>query len=97
MDDADEELSRLAIRQAFEAKDQYIETVPAADAQRVAQLRQLGRAVARDLGWRVRTFALPIEDGATSVVLVITRSTPLRDEVMQSRRRRGMRDAITSL
>ena len=38
MDDADDELTRLAIRQAFEATDQYGEIVPTADAVRVAQL-----------------------------------------------------------
>jgi hypothetical protein len=62
MDDADEELTRLANRQAFEATDQYSETVAAGDIDRVTQLRRLGRAVARDLGWKIHTAAVPVGD-----------------------------------
>lgn len=97
MDDADEELTRLAIRQAFEAEDQYSETVAALDTDRVSQVRRLGRAVARELGWKIQTAAVPLENGSTQVVLVITESTPLRDQAMRARRQRKMRDAIRNL
>jgi len=94
MDDADEELTRLAIRQAFEATDQYSETVAADDTGRVTQLRQLGRAVARELGWKIQTAAVPVDDESTNVVLVITASTPLRDQAMRVRRQRKMRAVL---
>lgn len=97
MDDADEELTRLAIRQAFETEDQYIETVAAVDIDRVSQVRRLGRAIARELGWKIHTAAVPLEDGSTQVVLVITQSTPLRDQAMNARRRRKMHNAIRTL
>lgn len=97
MDDAEEELTRLAIRQAFEATDQYSETVTAGDTDRVTQLRRLGRTVARELGWKIRTAAVPVDEQPTHVVLVITESTALRDQAMQARRQRKMRNALRHL
>lgn len=94
---ADEDLTRLAIRQAFEADDQYSEVVDAADIDQVARLRRLGRTVARELGWKIWTTAKPLDDGSVQVLLVITASTPLRDQVMDTRRRRRMRDALRGL
>lgn len=97
MDDADEELTRLSIRQAFEATDQYCETVEVGDTERLTQLRRLGRAVARELGWKIHTAAVPVDEHSTNVVLVITESTPLRDQAMQARRQRKMRDTVRNL
>lgn len=97
MDDADEDLTRLAIRQAFEAEDQYTETVAGDDDERVAMLRRLGRSVARELGWKVSTGSVQLDDGSVRVHLVITASTPLRDQAMERRRARKMREAIMRL
>lgn len=68
MDDADDELTRLAIRQAFEATDQY-------DRRDRAHRRRCSRRA----------------------TLVITESTPLRDQAMLARRQRKIRDALREI
>jgi hypothetical protein len=85
------------IRQVFGASDQYGEVVAAADVDRAAQLRRLGRAVARELGWKIHTAAVPIDDDTVQVLLVITESIPLRDQAMEARRQRKVRDALREL
>jgi hypothetical protein len=96
-DDADAGLTRLAIRQAFEETDQYIETVASSDTARISELRRAGRAIARELGWKIQTAAVPADDLHTNVILVITQSTLLRDQAMKKRRERLMRAAIRKL
>ena len=97
MDDADDDVTRLAIRQALEADDHYSVDGPAHDTHRVTQLRRLGREVAHNLDWRIQTIAIPLADGDTRVDLVITESTPLRDQLMQITRQRNIRNAIRDL
>lgn len=65
MDDADDDLTQLAIRKAFESEDQYFETVESDDEARISQRRKLGRVVARQLKWKIRTMTVPLDDGST--------------------------------
>ncbi|KAA1426453.1 hypothetical protein [Nocardioides antri] len=85
MDDADEELTRLAIAQALELDHQYLETVPAWDQARVDQLRRIGRSVAREFGWRVRTGTIDLDEERLKVWIVIVESTPEDQERIRER------------
>jgi len=75
MDDADEELTQLAIRHALETELRYSEHVPARDRERAAQICSLSSAVARRSGWQIHTAQHPVDGGGT--VVVVTRQGPL--------------------
>ena len=79
-----EDLTRLAVRRAFEADSRYTEIIGADEVDRVEHVRRLGRAVARDLGCKVRTSARLRKDGSVRVDLVITSSTPRGDHLMDA-------------
>jgi hypothetical protein len=80
MDDADEELSQLAIRQALETEGLYSEFVPSSDMWRVTQFYRLAPAVAREL-------SMPLHIGTHSAVGGILIVVKPDDQFPTNRRR----------
>ncbi len=76
MDEADDDLTRLAVSQALDIDHQYLETVETWDQARVDQLRRIGRSVAREFGWKVRTGTVDMEGDRLKVWIIIVESTP---------------------
>lgn len=74
--DNDEELTRLAIRQALERHRYYFETVGRDDGSRAEQLGRLGRAVAEELGLEVSMAVKPRRRDA-GIQICITAVQPL--------------------
>ncbi|GAA2788293.1 hypothetical protein [Mycolicibacterium pallens] len=64
------------------------------DLSGVDKLRSIGRRVGRELGWKIRTFASELDTGRVRVLIVVERSTPLRDQLMDTRRRKSIRGAM---
>ena len=69
-----------------------------ADEDGIKKLRSLGRRAGRELGWKVRTFVVDPTDGGGSalVVLVVTESNPLHEQLMTVRADRALRKAFES-
>jgi hypothetical protein len=73
------------LTQRLELDHQYVEDVPAFDQDRIDLVRSSGRVAARTLGWKVRTFALDLDDGRTRLIVAITYSTPEDQERISER------------
>jgi hypothetical protein len=79
MDDIDEELTKLAIRQAMQHYGYYFETIDPNDGSRAEQLGRLGRAVAAELGVEVGMAAKRRRGGGVQVCISVVRA-PLTPE-----------------
>ncbi len=59
--------------------DQFEQIFEADDTTGIDKLRSIGRRVGRELGWKIRTFATTLDSGRVRVLIVVERSTPLRE------------------
>lgn len=82
---------------ALRKADHFEQIFEPDDLSRVDKLRSIGRRVGRELGWKIRTFATEMDTGRVRVLIVVERSTPLRDQLMDARRRKLMRDAMAEV
>lgn len=82
---------------ALRKTDQFEQVFEAADSSKVDKLRAIGRRVGRELGWKIRTFATVLDSGRVRVLIVVERSTPLRDQLMDTRRRKSIRAAMAEI
>jgi hypothetical protein len=73
----------LTIAQRLEIDAQYIESVEAWDAERIAQVRSAGRKAGRMLGWKIATQQTEPSDEGRVTVIVVVREWP--DEEMRKR------------
>lgn len=88
-----------AIQRALKESGQYTERIPASDEDAIKELRSLGRRVARDLGWKVRTLVTDGEhrsDGMSVVWIVVIESSPLHQQLMEVRGQNAIRRAFRS-
>lgn len=77
--------------------DQFEQIFEADNTTGINKLRSIGRRVGRELGWRIRTFATTLDSGRVRVLIVVERSTPLRDQLMDTRRRKSIRGAMAEI
>ncbi|OBS01342.1 hypothetical protein A9W98_20745 [Mycobacterium gordonae] len=77
--------------------DHFEQIFESDDLSGVDKLRSIGRRVGRELGWKIRTFASELDTGRVRVLIVVERSTPLRDQLMDTRRRKSMRGAMAEI
>lgn len=85
------------ITQALRSKSQYDQWFAEFDAEGINRLRALGRRAARDLGWKVRTFATDpdrSEDRGVRVIIAVTESSPLHEELQRIRGAKAIRRAF---
>lgn len=73
---------------ALRETDQFEQIFEADDTSGIDNLRAIGRHAGRELGWKIRTFATGLDTGRVRVLIVVERSTPLRDQLMDTRRRK---------
>lgn len=85
------------ITAALRETDQFDRTFEADDIDGVKNLRALGRRAGRELGWKVRTLAVTLDTGRVRVYIVVEESTPLRDELMNIRSRKSIRNAMENM
>ena len=83
------------IKEQFRERRTYEQWMGAADEEGINSLRSLGRRAGRELGWKVRTFVIePAEpDGSVLVVLAVTESNPLHEQLMTMRAHKALREA----
>lgn len=80
------------------ASGQYAASCATEDAVRIDQVRSAGRRVGRILGWKVRTVvSAPTVGGTVNVYVVVTKSTPLHEELMRVRGEKAMRKFYNGL
>ena len=92
-----ERLLLQQITQALRSKSQYDQWFAEFDAEGINRLHALGRRAARDLGWKVRTFAtVPdrSEDRGVRVIIVVTESSPLHEDLQRIRGAKAIRRAF---
>ena len=77
--------------------DHFEQIFESDDLSGVDKLRSIGRRVGRELGWKIRTFATELDTRRVRVLIVVERSTPLRDQLMDTRRRKSIRDALAEI
>jgi len=77
--------------------DHFEQIFESDDLSGVDKLRSIGRRVGRELGWKIRTFASELDTGRVRVLIVVERSTPLRDQLMDTRRRKSIRGAMAEI
>jgi hypothetical protein len=87
------------ITQALKSDSQYEQYFDAHDSKGINKVRALGRRAARDLGWKVRTFATDIkrEDHMVRVIVAVTQSSPLHEELMRVRGAKAIRRVFEDL
>ncbi|WP_344772144.1 hypothetical protein [Nocardioides panacisoli] len=73
---AHDDLTRIALAHALLEYGQYHETVALDDSERCAQLGRLGREVASEMGIEVSSAAVPTDDGAVHVCLLVVNRMP---------------------
>lgn len=86
------------IRREFRARRTYEQRMSVTDEEGIKRLRSLGRRAGRELGWKVRTFVIdPVEGGDSAmVILVVTESNPLHEQLMDTRADKAIRKAFAS-
>jgi hypothetical protein len=86
------------IKEEFRARRTFEHHMSVTDADGIKKLRSLGRRAGRELGWKVRTFVIDPAEGSSSamVVLVVTESNPLHEELMTMRADKALRKAFKS-
>lgn len=82
---------------ALRKADHFEQIFEPDDLSGVDKLRSIGRRVGRELGWKIRTFATALDSGRVRVLIVVERSTPLRDQLMDTRRRKSIRGALAEI
>lgn len=88
-----------AIKDALREKASYVIDWPTEDEGEIDCIRKQGRRAARELGWKVRTFQREFDDGSgfTQVIVVVTESSPMHEQLMQARIEKAKRRAMDSL
>ena len=86
------------IKEQFRARRTYEQRMSIADEEGIKRLRSLGRRAGRELGWKVRTFVVDPAEGSSSamVVLVVTESNPLHEQLTSMRADKALRKAFES-
>ncbi len=87
------------ITEDLRAKGQFTRHFDADDTEGIKRVRSLGRRAARDLGWRVRTFAsdpMPRDDLKVVVIVAVIGSSPLHQQLMHVRGDKAIRKAFAS-
>lgn len=86
------------IKHEFRERRTYEQRMPFSDEEGIKKVRSLGRRAGRELGWKVRTFVVDPTDGGSSalVVLVVTESNPLHEQLMTMRADKALRKAFES-
>lgn len=95
-DDADEDLTHLAIGQALREDYQYHETVDIVDELRIAQIRRLGRTIGREHGWKIRTLTAPAGHRLVDVYVIVTEGDILDPRRLEEKKRAAIRAAAPS-
>jgi hypothetical protein len=88
------------ITRALKSDSQYEQYFDAHDSKGIEKVRALGRRAARDLGWKVRTFATDPgkrQDCMVRVVVAVTQSSPLHEELMRVRGAKALRRVFADL
>ena len=95
---APDEVLLERIKEEFRERRTYEQRMPVQDEEGIKRLRSLGRRAGRELGWRVRTFVVDPAAGSSSglVVLVVTESNPLHEQLMTMRADKALRKAFES-
>lgn len=81
---------------ALRDQGQFVRHMAAGDVEGITKVRSLGRRAGRDLGWKVRTFATAPDDRDDRMVVVIvavTDSNPLHQQLLQVRGEKALRKA----
>lgn len=75
---------------------QSVRHIEASKVEDIEAFRALGRKAGRQLGWKVRTFQIAPQRGMRDaiVVVVVTESTALHQELMRLRGRKALRHAF---
>lgn len=86
------------IKTEFRARRTYQQRMSVTDEEGIKRLRSLGRRAGRELGWKVRTLVVdPIEGGDSAmVILVVTESNPLHEQLMDIRADKAIQKAFES-
>jgi len=87
------------ITEDLRAKGQFARHFDADDFEGINRVRSLGRRAARDLGWRVRTFATDPthrDDLKVVVIVAVIESSPLHQQLMHVRGDKAIRKAFES-
>ncbi|MGU3500890.1 hypothetical protein ACLBYA_19005 [Mycobacterium sp. C31M] len=70
------------------------------DVEEIAKVRGLGRRAGRSLGWKVRTFQTdPAQrtDRRVRVIVAVTESSPLHEQLMDVRHKKAIRKIFADL
>lgn len=95
--DIDDEALIAELMPALEIDHQYVRTVDGWNDDLTAQIRRCGRAAARRLGYKVRTFATDPgdrEDGRRLVLIAVTSSTPADEARIDERSQLLIEEAL---
>lgn len=82
----------------FRERRTYEQRMAVSDEEGITSLRSLGRRAGRELGWKVRTFVVDPTGGDSMalVILVVTESNPLHEQLMTMRADKALRKAFES-
>ena len=83
---------------ALKSNGQFVVHLDDGD-ERIETVRSLGRRAGRQLGWKVRTFATDPthrDDHKVVVIVAVTDSNPLHQQLMQVRGDKALRRAFES-
>lgn len=87
------------ITEFLREKAQFVQHLEPDDLEGINRIRSLGRRAARNLGWRVRTFASDParrDDGKVVVIVAVTESSPLHQQLMGIRSDKAIRRMFDS-
>lgn len=90
-------MDRLYLQQitdSLKSSSQYEAYFDADDKANIEKARAFGRRAARDLGWKVRTFAsdsTASDNGVVRVIVAVIESSPLHEELMRVRADKAIR------